>query len=206
MGALIKHYLFMSKRSLTIACFFIIFNCTITYFYMDVINLAILLFILIEPFYNASTRFLHDGLFIKQLRTMPITSKVLVKSIYLYLICIILLLFVPIILFQYSLLDSGRIDLLDFKFTFCILAIYIATIATTLKKYFITPADKVKTFTFGIMIAYLFVFYALHYIFTMFWSRNHAFTIGLLIVPTISCIIYYNQHKKAIIAFEKAEF
>ncbi len=206
MSALLRTYFYLTRILLIVIVCSIALLFFLTWLLLGEINIGSItsFFLLMSPLLAMS--FLVENHFIQTFRIMPISIKDFIKSLFIYVFLIELVVSIPILGREIYLYAIDQSDALSLSFIFGMFAAAVAAIGATLAKYFTNPSKKTKGFSFGTIFLYLIALFIPHLIVMLIFSIIGLPLIGCFIMPIISFIIFYQFYKKSIIHYENAEF
>ena len=206
MIALLKMHFYLTKR-LFIAAFFLILLMTgIQWLIVKEVSLGFLTlyFLALSP--ALGTSYLLENHFMKRFRIMPIDPKDFVKSLFIFSLLLLLIITVPIGIYQGYLYLNNEMDSFELSLISIVFAAGIASIGSMLKNYLSNPTKGTKSISIGTMLGYFFLFAFVHLLIMLLFSIMDIALMGAPIVPIIGFIIYYQYFKSAAIKFPAAEF
>ncbi|MER2030391.1 MAG: hypothetical protein ABS903_14590 [Solibacillus sp.] len=206
MIALLKIHFYLSRKLFITVFLFIIGMIAIQWVISKEINLGFLTFYLFMLSPSLGTSYLLENHFMKRLRVMPIDPKDLVKSLFIFSLLLLLIIAVPIGIYQTYLYLNNQIGGFEFSFLSIAFAAGIASIGSMLKNYLSNPTKGTKSISIGTLLGYFFLFTFVHLVIVLLFSIMDIVLMGAPIVPIIGFIIYYQYFKSASTKFPAAEF
>lgn len=206
MIALLKMHFYLSKKLFIAAFFFILLMTGIQWLMIKEVSLGFLTlyFLALSPVLGTS--YLLENHFMKRLRIMPIDPKDFVKSLFLFSLLLLLIITVPIGIFQGYLYLKNEMDNFELSLISIVFAAGIASIGSMLKNYLSDPTKGTKSISVWTIIGYFMIFLLVHILFMALLSIMDLKLVGASIVPILGLIVYYRYFKTAIIKFQTAEF
>ena len=204
MNLLRFHFYFSRKTLLFLPFFIFLFFFIHTNTILDMLIPFIYLSVSI-PFICIS-HLLHEK-FCYNIRLLPISTKDLVQSTFLYVSIICLIIYIPIfsiICYQYI---QGQAEFFQLSFMLGLLSYSVIAPGGMVASYFKEPTkfNKSKP-TEDIVFYLLFVSIAQTFISALFHYVFHLDMIGVLITPMICLFIFYKDYQRSIRHYENAEF
>ena len=206
MIALLKTHFYLSRKLFITAFLFILAMIAIQLIILKEVNFGFIVFyfLLLSPSLGIS--YLIENHFIKRFRVMPIDPKAFVKSLFIFSLLLLLIITVPIGIYQTYLYLDNQIGDIELSLLSSAFAAGIASVGSMLKNYLTNPTKGTKSISIGTMLGYFFLFAFVHLLIMLLFSIMDIALMGAPIVPIIGFIIYYQYFKTATIKFPAAEF
>lgn len=206
MIALLKTHFYLSRKLFITAFLFILAMIAIQLIILKEVNFGFIVFyfLLLSPSLGIS--YLIENHFIKRFRVMPIDPKDFVKSLFIFSLLLLLIITVPIGIYQTYLYLDHQIGDIELSLLSSAFAAGIASVGSMLKNYLTNPTKGTKSISIGTMLGYFFLFAFVHLLIMLIFSIMDIALMGAPIVPIIGFIIYYQYFKSAAIKFPAAEF
>ena len=206
MIALLKIHFYLSRKLFITVFVFIIGMIAIQWVISKEINLGFLTFYLFMLSPSLGTSYLLENHFMKRLRVMPIDPKDFVKSLFIFSLLLLLIIAVPIGIYQTYLYLDNQIGGIELSLLSIAFAAGIASVGSMLKNYLSNPTKGTKSISIGTMLGYFFIFTFVHLLILLLFSIMDIELMGAPIVSIIGFIIYYQYFKSAATKFPAAEF
>ncbi|MER1989376.1 MAG: hypothetical protein ABS884_06650 [Solibacillus isronensis] len=206
MIALLKMHFYLSRKLFITAFLFILAMIAIQLIILKEVNFGFIVFyfLLLSPSLGIS--YLIENHFMKRFRVMPIDPKDFVKSLFIFSLLLLLIITVPIGIYQTYLYLDHQIGDIELSLLSSAFAAGIASVGSMLKNYLTNPTKGTKSISIGTMLGYFFLFAFVHLLIMLLFSIMDIALMGAPIVPIIGFIIYYQYFKTAAIKFPAAEF
>lgn len=206
MIALLKVHFYLSRKLLITVFLFIAMMIAMQWLISNEINLGFLAFYLLMFSPSLGSSYILENHFMKRLRIMPIDPKDFVKSLFIFSLLLLLIIAVPIGIYQTYLYLNDQIGGFQFSLISIAFAAGVASIGSMLKNYLSNPTKGSTRISFSILIGYFFLFIFVHLLSMLLFSIIGIKQIGAPIVIIISFIIYYQYFKSAATKYLAAEF
>lgn len=206
MIALLKMHFYLSRKLFITAFLFILAMIAIQLIILKEVNFGFIVFyfLLLSPSLGIS--YLIENHFMKRFRVMPIDPKDFVKSLFIFSLLLLLIITVPIGIYQTYLYLDHQIGDIELSLLSSAFAAGIASVGSMLKNYLSNPTKGTKSISIGTMLGYFFLFAFVHLLIMLLFSIMDIALMGAPIVPIIGFIIYYQYFKTAALKFAAAEF
>lgn len=206
MIALLKMHFYLSRKLFITAFLFILAMIAIQLIILKEVNFGFIVFyfLLLSPSLGIS--YLIENHFMKRFRVMPIDPKDFVKSLFIFSLLLLLIITVPIGIYQTYLYLDNQIGAIELSLLSIAFAAGIASVGSMLKNYLSNPTKGTKSISIGTMLGYFFIFTLVHLLILFIFSIMNIELMGAPIVSIIGFIIYYQYYKSAAIKFQAAEF
>lgn len=206
MIALLKMHFYLSRKLFIAIFIFFLFMLGIQWMIVKELNLGFLTlyFLALSPTLGVS--YLIENQFMKRFRVMPIAPKDFVKSLFIFSLLLVLIITVPIGIYQSYLYLNDEISTFELSLISVVFAAGIASIGSMLKNYLSNPKKGIKSISIGTMLGYFILFTFVHFLIMVLLSIMDIKLLGVIFLPIIGLIVYYRYYKKATIQFESAEF
>ncbi|MBD8031803.1 MULTISPECIES: hypothetical protein [Solibacillus] len=206
MISLLKIHFYLSRKLLFTAFLFIIGLIAIQWVILREINLGFvtIYFISLTPVLSIS--YLLENHFIRKFRVMPIAPKDFVKSLFIFSLLQILIILLPIGIYQTIIYSDNQIEAFELSFIVIFFTAGIASIGSMLKNYLSNPSQGTKSISIWSIIGYLFIFTIVHFFIMLIFSIMDIKLMGAIFLPIIGLIVYYQYYKTAVTKFKTAEF
>lgn len=206
MIALLKMHFYLSRKLFITAFLFILAMIAIQLIILKEVNFGFIVFyfLLLSPSLGIS--YLIENHFMKRFRVMPIDPKDFVKSLFIFSLLLLLIITVPIGIYQTYLYLDHQIGDIELSLLSSAFAAGIASVGSMLKNYLSNPTKGTKSISIGTMLGYFFIFTLVHLLILFIFSIMNIELMGAPIVSIIGFIIYYQYYKSAAIKFQAAEF
>lgn len=206
MIALLRIHFYLSRKLFITAFLFILAMIAIQLIILKEVNFGFIVFyfLLLSPSLGIS--YLIENHFMKRFRVMPIDPKDFVKSLFIFSLLLLLIIAVPIGIYQTYLYLDNQIGGIELSLLSIAFAAGIASVGSMLKNYLSNPTKGTKSISIGTMLGYFFIFTFVHLLILLLFSIMDIELMGAPIVSIIGFIIYYQYFKSAATKFPAAEF
>lgn len=204
---LLKIYFYISRKMLFTVFIIIILALSFSFYFSDSINMNIFIFIFTAQLSTLGMSFLDENFFIKRMRTMPISPKVFIKSIFVYGFILSLLLVIPASILAYYSFTLGKVELYEFYLLLGLFTVSISTLGANFINYFQYPAKRLSNFSGWFFVLNLICFMIPHLLLVFFLKLPfESFSLSSFIMPFICLFVYFKQYQIALVHYENAEF
>ncbi|MER2125845.1 hypothetical protein [Solibacillus sp.] len=146
-----------------------------------------------------------SGQFSVLIRIVPISSRLFVKSSYLYVLILFSIVFIPLISMTSYQYFKGSIGAFVLCYMSGIFAFTLFATGGALKAHFKQPTNKKSFSSIDLFFYYLLIFIS-HVLLCLFFSIIHLTYLGAIITPIACFYLFYRQYLDAIKLYEQAEF
>ena len=206
MISLLKMHFFLSRKLFITTFIFILALLAIQWVIMREINIGFLTlyFLTLTPVFGIS--YLLENHFIRQLRVMPIAPQDFVKSLFIFSLFQILIVIIPIGIYQTVLYMDNEIGAFELSFLVIFFTAGIASIGSLLKNYLSNPSKGTRSISLWSIFGYFLLFTFIHLLILLILSIMDIKLMGATILPIVGLIVYYKHYKTAVTKFPAAEF
>lgn len=205
MMSLLKMHFYLSKKIILLITFLnvgiLVTNLII---FEAKLSITIIYFVI---FPVSAISYLFENHFIKLVRTMPIPSKLFIKSIFTFCSLLILSIIFPYMIHQFIFYNKQQISHFELLSSLGFIAIGIAYTGAVINQALSKPLKQLKSISISTFFLYFFTLFFSHTLLLFIFNNLLGFKlIGGLIIPITSIVLFFKQYNRTVQNYLQVEF